>query len=179
MGVGIEDPVAISCHPRNSLYWASGLSAPIILREVATLQRPLFGAAFSIFRYLRSRVGPIPTTLGKGVPGLHAARLEGGHKIPQRRPGHMMRETRIPRDRDAERQMLVEIEIAAKFSFHERKRPRHGGAGGFNFVDRMGRFELYPVDASLFPVSPQPSDRVLQCAVRRIARVAMRHHHEI
>src|SRR5215469_3213274 len=91
----------------------------------------------------------------------------------------MMRETRIPRDRDAECQMLVEIEIAAKFSFHERKRPRYRGAGGSDFVDRMRRFELYPVDASLFPVSPQPSDRVLQCAVRRIARVALRHHDEI
>src|SRR5215472_2488865 len=91
----------------------------------------------------------------------------------------MMRETRIPRDRDAECQMLVEIEIPTELSSHERKRPRRRGADGSDFVNRMGRFELYPVDASLFPVSPQPSDRILQCAVRRIARVALRHHHEI
>jgi hypothetical protein len=43
----------------------------------------------------------------------------------------------------------------------------------------MGRLEVHPVDASLFVICAQPSDRVDKRAVRGIAGVALRHHHEI
>src|SRR6267142_2636855 len=75
--------------------------------------------------------------------------------------------------------MLVEIEITAELPFHERKRPRYRSARCSDFVDGMGRLELYPVDAGLVTVASQPLDRVLQRPIRGVASITLRHHHEI
>jgi len=139
--------------------------APVAGRKVALLKRPLLRAAFAIIRHFGLKVGPISAAFDKGIPRLHAFGLEGRHEVPKRGPGNVVGETRIPGDGDAERQMLVKIEVAVELPFHEGKRPCDGGAGCFDLVDRMGRLELDPVDAGLVPVSPQPRDRVLQRAV--------------
>src|SRR5262249_25980605 len=51
-----------------------------------------------------------------------AAGLKRGHKVPQRGPGDAMGEAGIPGDRDAERQMLIEITVELPLRFH-RKTP--------------------------------------------------------
>src|SRR5271156_6235981 len=130
------------------------LSSAIARRKIALLQHLLFCSAFAILRRLGSGIGLVTAALDKGVPGLHATRLERGHEVPQRRPGDVVGEARIPGDGDAERQMLVEIEIAAELALHERKRPGYRGARRCDFVGRMGRLELHPVDAGLLAVSP-------------------------
>src|SRR5215471_3879181 len=147
--------------------------------KIALFESPLLYATFAILRHFGHRVGPISAVLDECVPRLHAAGPKRGHKIPQRGPGDVVGETGIPRDRDAERQMLVEIEIAVEPSFHERKGPRYRSTRRSDFVHRMGRLELHPVDPSLLAVSPQPRDRVLQCPVEGIASIALRHHDEI
>src|SRR5271170_7938483 len=122
----ILKPSRAMAHPASNV--RRDLSLTIAQRKIVLLQRLLLCSAFAILRHLGHRIGPIMAALDKGVPGLDAARLERGHEVPQRRPGDVVGKAGIPGDGDAERQMLVEIEIAAKLAFHERKRPGHRGA---------------------------------------------------
>jgi len=46
----------------------------------------LLRAAFAIVRHFGYGVRPIAAAFDKGVPSLHAAGLERGHEVPQRRP---------------------------------------------------------------------------------------------
>src|SRR5262249_54712203 len=117
--------------------------------------------------------------LDKCIPRLHAAGLKRGHEVPQSGPGDVVRETRIPGNRDAQRQMLVKIEIAGELSFHRGKGASYCSARRSDLVHRMRRLELHPLDPSALAVSPQPCDRVLKCTVEGIAGVALRHHDEI
>src|SRR5271166_129752 len=177
MRVGVENPVAVASHhpPLRMDVKTYGVDH----LKVAFLKGSLLRAAFAIVRHFGYGIRPIAAALDKGVPGLHAAGLEGGHEVPQRRPGDVVGETGIPGDGDPERQVLVEIEVAAELTFHEGKRPRYCGACRSDFVYRMGRFELHPVDASLLAISLQTRNRILQRPVEGIASVALRHHHEI
>ena len=84
---------------------------PVARREVALVKHLLLCTAFAIIRHLGHGIGPIPAAVDKGIPGLHTAGLERGHEVPQRRPGDMVGEPGVPGDSDAERQMLVQIEI--------------------------------------------------------------------
>src|SRR5436305_5832764 len=120
MCVRVEDPVAVACHRSLPSNARLNLSAPVARRKVALLESLLLSAAFAIVRHLGHSVGSISAVLDKGIPRLHPAGLERGHEVPQGRPGDVMGKAGIPGDRDAERQMLVEIEIAAELSFHKR-----------------------------------------------------------
>src|SRR5438552_1083353 len=121
------------------------------------------------------RIGPILAARDEFVPGADAALLKRGHEVPQRRPGHMVSEAGIPGNRDAEREMLVEPEIAAELAFHKRERTLDRGARGLDLLDRMRRFELHPIDAGLFAIGLEAQQRVLETAICGVARVALRH----
>ena len=110
MRVGVENPEAIACHR-------------LLPSKIALLESPLFCATFAIFRRFGGRVRPISAAFDKCIPGLHTAGLKGGHEVPQRSPRDVVGETGIPGDRDAERQMLVEIEIAAELAFIKENGP--------------------------------------------------------
>src|SRR5258705_3626067 len=91
----------------------------------------------------------------------------------------MMGKTRIPGDSHAERQVFVETEIARQLSFHERKGSRYRRARELDFVDRMRRLELHPVHIRVFLVRLEPRDAINETAVRGVARITLRHDHEI
>src|SRR5262249_32019842 len=85
----------------------------------------------------------------------------------------------IPGDVDTERQMFVEPEVARELPFHEREGPFERRARALDLVLRVRRFQLHPVHARFLAISLEPPDAVFQAAVRSIARVALRHDHEV
>ena len=52
------------------------------------------------------------------------------------------------------------------------------GARASDLVQRVRRFELHPVDAAVALIRTQALDARVESAVRRITRIALRHHHE-
>ena len=91
----------------------------------------------------------------------------------------MVRESRIPRNSDAQRQMFFQRQITTELAFHERQRTTHRRTRAFDFVGGMRRFELHPIHAGHFVVRLQTRYRIVEIAVGGIARVALRHHHKI
>src|SRR5579875_594771 len=128
------------------------------LRQVALFEGALLVGALARGRHLGEGVGPPLAAGDKLLPGGDAALAKRGHEIPQGRPGHVMGEARIPGDRDAEGQMLVEIEIAPKPALHERERP---------------------VDAARLAIGFEPGQRLVEAAAHGIAGIALRHHDKI
>ena len=108
------------------------------------------------------------------LPGRKAVFAEVRHEVGQRRPDHVMRETRQPGDGHAQRQVLVQRGIARQPSLHEGQRTGNGLPRLPDLLDRMRRFELHPIDAGLAVVRGQPLQRILQSAIRRIACIALR-----
>jgi hypothetical protein len=86
--------------------------------------------------------------MAKILPRGDAARLEVVHEIPERGPQHVMREARKPGDVDAELQMLVQRKVAWQLSLHERERTFYSRTRGLDFLNRVRRLKLNPVDAS-------------------------------
>src|SRR5262245_54501216 len=91
-------------------------------REIQLLQLPLLVEPLAFRPDLRPRVRLRLAALHEVFPRLDAVRVEVMHEIPQRSPRDVVREARIPREVDAEREVLVESEIARELPFHERER---------------------------------------------------------
>src|SRR5262249_30049956 len=112
-------------------------------------------------------------------PCTDTARLEIRHEVPQRRPQDLMREAWEPGNGHAKFQMLFEREVAWKLALHEGKWTRNLCARLFDLLDRVRRLQRHPVDACLVLVGTEPPQAVVKSAIGRIARIALRHDHEI
>src|SRR5262249_39874300 len=148
-------------------------------REIPLFERPLHLAARAVRPRLWPRIGPVLAARLEVFPGGDPPLLEILHEVPERRPHDLVGEPRIPGDVDAERQMLVEAEVARQPALHEGERPLDHGARALDLVGRVRRFELDPVDTGLRLVGLEPRDAIVEIAVRRIARIALCHHDEI
>src|SRR5271167_529718 len=118
-------------------------------RKIALFELALFLETFFLRSRLGTRRGAILMHPFEFLPCGDALRLKLLHEIPQRRPNHLMGEARIPGDRHAKGEMLVEPEIVRQPPLHERERAGDDGAGTPDLVLRMRRFELHPVDPRL------------------------------
>src|SRR5215468_1680909 len=146
-----------------------------VVSEVELFESLLRGSALTVFRNRRVRIGTVLPRSLEIVPGGNAARLKIGHEIPKRSPKNMVCKAREPRDVDAELKMLLKRQMSRQFAFHEGKRPGHCFSRGLDFIYRVRRFELHPIDAGLLLVGPETSKRVFKTSVLRIAGVALRH----
>src|SRR5262249_30082666 len=103
-------------------------------RKIALFKLALFFQTLLVRSGLGTGVGTIPMRLLELFPGGDAFRLKLLHKVPHRRPNHLMGKPRIPGNRRPERQMLVEPKIARQLSLHERERALDHGAGPTDLV---------------------------------------------
>src|SRR6266446_762721 len=136
--------------PSGAAILRQGVGGKIALFELALLLQ-----AFLLRSRLGTRIGTILARPLELLPRGDAVRLKLLHEIPQCRPNHLMGEARIPGDRHTEGEMLVEAEIARQPALHERERAGDDGAGAPDFVLRMRRFELHPVDPGLALIGAQ------------------------
>src|SRR6516162_7121329 len=159
------------------------LSPPVLRQsrggEIPLLELALLFETLLIGSRLGARVGAILARPLEFLPGSDAVRLKLLHEIPQRRPNHLMGEARIPSDRDAEGEMLVEAELARQAALHERKRALDDRPSAPDLVLRMRRFELHPVDPRLALVGAQPPQAIDQPAARGVAGIALGHHDKV
>src|ERR1700746_1173383 len=97
----------IPVRPSGAAIFGQSFGGKIALFELALLFETLF-----VRSGVRARVGAVPARLLELLPGSDALLLKLLHEIPHRCPNYLMGKPGIPGDRDAERQMLVEPEIA-------------------------------------------------------------------
>src|SRR5262249_15059820 len=76
-------------------------------------------------------------------------------------------------------EVLVVAQEPRQTAFHEGEWPLHHRACALDLLDRMRRLELHPVDAGLSLVDRHAVEAVLEAAVHRVARVALRHDDEV
>src|SRR5271169_1933586 len=96
-----------NCHPSGAAIFRQRVGGKIAFFELALLLETLF-----IRSRLGARVRAILARLFEFLPRGDAVGLKLLHEIPQSGPNHLMGEARIPRNRHAQRQVLVEAEIA-------------------------------------------------------------------
>src|SRR6476660_7798053 len=105
-------------------------------REIALFELALLVEAFAFRPDFRDRVGPVLAARDEIVPRRDSALLELLHEIVERSPCDVVREAWIPGDVHAEREMLIETEVAPELSLHERERAFHGRARAPDLVGR-------------------------------------------
>src|SRR5215469_8092764 len=100
-----------------------------IAGKIAFFEPALLFEALFIRSGLGTRVGTVLACLLEFLPGGDALLPKLLHEVPQGCPSHLMREARIPGDRNAKGEMFVETEIARQPALHERERAVDDGAG--------------------------------------------------
>src|SRR4051812_48731390 len=93
-------------------WWTLAIFLQHRAREIALLELALLVEAFALRPDFRDRVRPVFAARDEIFPRCDTALLEVPHEIVERGPCDVVREARVPRDVHAEREMLVETEIA-------------------------------------------------------------------